>query len=263
MPTGPPPRRSAPIGGSIRSEDVEQRRLAFRPPTRSAQRRPVHQAALRVHDPGSSTCELGQIVVDDTGPLLGTSHIAGSLTRRQQGAVGLACGRRAAHLAGRQRGHRLVKPGETLRHPPPHHEPVAAVGERSHLQFRVTELVRQLQREARRLLQPLDVVGLARHDRQLDVALLDASALGRKQPASTRHPTPDRPPGSRTPTSANRQAMRPPALRPAARPRSSTPETPVPTLVGHPLDRPRRTASRPAAPGPTGPDVRPPPRANA
>ncbi|MGH9212442.1 MAG: RNA polymerase sigma factor [Acidimicrobiales bacterium] len=176
--------------GPVRAQNLQQRGLTFRPPARGAQHRPVDQPAVGVHPSGSPAERLGQRLCDHPGPLLGPGHVPHALTGRQQRAVAHPQHGRVAHLARRQCRHGLVETGEPLRDAALDHHRVAAVGQRAHLQLGVVELVRQLQGPRCCQLQPVDVVGLARDHRQLDVAQLDASSLGSEQPPCPGHPAP-------------------------------------------------------------------------
>ena len=112
-------------------------------------------------------------LVDDPGPLLRPTHVAGAVTRSQHGAEALAGDRRVVDLAGCDRRQRLVEPTESFPRASLGHQRESAVGERPDLEPDVAELARDGQGAVGAALQVVDVRTVARHERELEVAGLD------------------------------------------------------------------------------------------
>ena len=161
-------------GTLLGAERGDQQGLRLLPATRRAQHRAVRHAAVGVHHDRARRHRLVP-GADQVGPLSGALDVAGAVARGQHRAEADPGGRRR-DLAGDDRGQRGVEPGEAVANPTPGDERQALVAQRSRLEVGVALLDGEGERTLGGREQVVGVEALARQDRQLEVAPLQARA---------------------------------------------------------------------------------------
>ncbi len=123
--------------------------------------------------------------------------VAGAVAAGEQRTERLAGDARVLDLAGGQRGHRRVEPLESLPHSALRDQREPAVGQRAHLEVVIAELQSDVERPLGAALELDRVRSVACHQRELEVAPLDARAdlleraPGSLEPSLLRGPVPE------------------------------------------------------------------------